>query len=128
MAEPRWHDDHEAWKANIRQWDAIAGETGRRYMAMFPVTNRALEVATTVFYYAADCNTLYRAPMRMQIHAWARIFDSNETRDMEWLTPELATAAVHAHFAQCDDGHIMPADVLQQAALLRLEQEANNAS
>lgn len=118
ISEPTWHGDDNEWKANIEGWANLSpnGE-----VPPVEVSDRANAVATAVFYTAADFNTLYRAPLPAQINAWAEIFDRSESGDMDWLTPELATEAVRAHFAQSTDGRMLPFHVLREAAFIRLE-------
>lgn len=92
-----------------------------RGSAPVEVSDRAKAVATAVFYAAADLNTRSRAPLPAQINAWAEVFDGSESGGMDWLTPEFATEAVRAHFAQSTDGHMLPFHVLGEAAFIRLE-------
>ena len=67
-------------------------------------------VATAVFYTAADYNTAFIAPLKIQINAWGASFDL-----APWLSADLATRAVHAHFAQSTDGRMVPGCVIAQA-------------
>jgi hypothetical protein len=124
IPEPEWRGDHKEWKAKIEGWASMTpnGEGSPEV----EVSDRAKAVATAVFYTAADFNTLYRAPLPTQINAWAEIFDHSESGSMDWLTPELATEAVRAHFAQSTDGQMLPFHVLREAAFIQLGQGNDN--
>lgn len=120
MPQPKWAGDHQEWKRNIRSWGADPHIT--------PVTQRAQAVATIVFHAAADYNTLYVAPLPEQLNAWAAVFDCTARDCMDWLTVDLAERAVREFFAHSTDGRLMPAHVIQKAAVIRLEDEVNHGA
>lgn len=57
------------------------------------------------------------------IDVWADGFDRTPGL-LDWLTPELALAAVHEHYAT-NTRPLLPVDVRTLAGIARLEQEAN---
>ncbi|WP_343466373.1 hypothetical protein AAI421_14560 [Rhodococcus aetherivorans] len=123
MPEPRWRDDDRAWKNNILSFMDMAAHMRSSARAdEQPVSDRARAVAVAVFYTAANHNTVFRAPLPTQIHAWAQTFDCDESGCREWLTVDLATRAVDAHFSESTDGRMLPAHVLRKAAVLKLEE------
>lgn len=123
MPEPVWHDDDREWKRRIED----TANLGRGFADFErttldrPVSDRARAVAIAVFYTAAEYNTGYRAPLAVQVHSWAEIFDCSPSIGcMHWLTVDLAIAAVREHFAESADGRILPAHVIRKAAVLKL--------
>lgn len=125
-SEPIWHGSDRAWKSGIQTALSFAGAV---HDLIEPVTERAQVVAATVFYVAADFNTLFRAPTSLQINLWAQIFDGGHVEQrggLEWLTPQLAERAVRRHFSQSVDGMMLPADILANAGSIRLEEIMND--
>lgn len=115
IPEPRWRDSDLEWKRNI--WffmDLGAREFWNQYMRDNPIPGQARAVATAVFYTAASYNTAYVAPLPIQIYTWAQTFDC------DWLTVDLAVRAVEEHFAESEDGRLLPSHVLRKAAVLKL--------
>lgn len=124
IPEPKWQGDHRDWKKSIENLQRMAdelrggepcalGDHLHHRLRERPPSENGVEIATTVFYTAADYNTLYRSPLPVQIELWAQIYDL-----APWLTADLARRAVHAHFDQSDDGHMQPGHVIQQAKRL----------
>jgi hypothetical protein len=109
--EPIFRGNPADWQNQILQFG--------RLPELPPVTTQAWAVATAVFYAAADWSVLFRSPLPFQIHVWAHAFDHTG----DWLTVDLAERAVHAHFRQSITGHMLPAHVINGAAVLKLEQE-----
>ncbi|MFC9769420.1 hypothetical protein [Rhodococcus jostii] len=112
IPEPKWTGDH-------REWQAVIAGYGR--IPPVEISDRARAVATTVFYIAADYNTMYRAPLQAQIDSWGAIFDCSASECRHWLTVDLAGAAVTAHLSQSIDGRMLPFHVLREATFIRLE-------
>lgn len=84
------------------------------------VSERAWSIAVAVFYAAGNWSETYQAPADFQIHAWAHLFE--HAHCLEWLTVDLAERAVHAYFRESITGHLLPAHVIQGAAIIKLEQ------
>ncbi|MEV0031401.1 hypothetical protein [Nocardia sp. NPDC050793] len=108
-SRPIFRGDPGEWARGILAWGAPP--------ELEPVTARARAVAVAVFYAAADWSQIFGAPVEFQIHAWAVIFDR-----FDWLTVDLAERAVHAHFRESITGQMLPAHVIQGAAVLKLEE------
>jgi uncharacterized membrane protein len=81
------------------------------------VTSEAVAIATAVFYAAANWSEMFRSPLKIQLYMWAHLFEDFT----DWLTIDLAERAVHAHFRQSITGHMLPAHVINGAAILKLE-------
>jgi hypothetical protein len=109
---PIFRGDPKAWQRDILAFGHLP--------ELPPVTAQAWSVATAVFYAAADWSEMFASPMPFQIHMWAHVFECSESTD--WLTVDLAERAVHAHFRQSITGHMLPAHVIQGAAILKLQE------
>lgn len=119
--EPIWRGDHHAWHRSILSY-------GVPPLPKEPISSRARAVAVTVFHAASYWNSLFCAPLECQIQNWAVLFDSSHRGQMEWLTVDLAERAVHAYFRESITGRLLPACVIQGAAILRLEAEAQHGA
>ncbi|WP_280482233.1 hypothetical protein [Nocardia cyriacigeorgica] len=111
--------DRPIFTGDPREWLAGLPVAGIDFP---PVTTRALAVATAVFHAASYWNQMFWSPTELQLFAWAQIFDCGPSGCKEWLTVDLAERAVHAHFRESITGHMLPAHVLHEAAILKLEE------
>jgi hypothetical protein len=114
-SEPIWRGDHEAWKRDI----TVFGEP--HLPVDQPTTHHGRAIAIAVFYRAANWNTLFLAPLDLQIWAWARVLD------LDWLSVDLAERAVDKHFEAEVLGWMMPFDVIANATYLLLEEGGSYA-
>ena len=123
--QPIFGDSSRHWQKGILETQAIGERlTGHRASRTPRASARARAIATAVFYTASEWHRAFEAPLDTQIDTWGSVFEHGDNTD--WLTIDLAVRAVHAHFRQSILGHMLPAHVLHQAAIIKLEQEANN--
>lgn len=106
IEEPRWRDDHEAWRQSIDEWSRMGGG-----LTPDQPTIEYRAVAIAIFHTAAQYNTGFINPHPTVIATWAYLYQTYHG----WLTIDLAERSVHAHFAQSNDGRMVPADVILQA-------------
>lgn len=116
--EPRWHDDPNEWADTINHIHSLAdaerereGGTEREDLKL---GKHAVAVATMVFYAAAQHNTGFMHPHPFVVETWAQIYENYAP----WITVSIAEAAVDAHFATSQDGHMLPAHVIAEAKKL----------
>ncbi|WP_280186247.1 MULTISPECIES: hypothetical protein [Nocardia] len=103
------------WQANILSYG----------QPKLPVaTTQARAIATAVFRAAAVWNEMFWSPLEFQILNWAVLFDRSDIA--EWLTIDLAECAVNKHFRQSITGQMLPAHVINGAAVLLLEREVQS--
>lgn len=110
-----------------REWNETVKQMSPTHAAQMLEANRSqrsLDVAGTVFRTAASHDERFTNPIPLLVYAWAEIYDCDETRCMDWLTPELARRAVESFYQVDPTGHLLPASVIVQAGLLRLEDSA----
>lgn len=110
-ARPIFRDTPGRWQRELLAWGPPP--------EMDPVTPQARAIAVAVFYAAAEWSETYWRPVEFQICIWAHAFES--ATDAGWLTVDLAERAVHAHMRESLLGHLLPAHVIQGAAVLKLE-------
>jgi hypothetical protein len=114
---PIFVGDPTEWRANILSYG----------QPKLPVaTTQARSIATAVFRAAAVWNEMFWSPLEFQILNWAVLFDRPDIT--EWLTIDLAERAVDEHFRQSLTGQMLPGHVIQRAAVLRLEEEAQHGA
>lgn len=113
-SKPIFVGDPAEWRANILAYGMPLTR---------PVSPRAHAIAVAVFRAAAVWNQMFWAPADFQVSVWAELFDRP---DLDWLTIDLAERAVNEHFRAAIVGHMVPGHVIQRAAVLLLEQEAQS--
>lgn len=89
------------------------------------VSARARAVSMAVFHAAAVWHQMFWSPIEFQLLSWAQLFDQP---GMEWLTIDLAERAVNEFFRQSITGYMLPGHVVQGAAVLLLEEEAQRGA